>query len=86
MLRSECKSIVSVQGSGFEGDAVLYSTWLLGLDWREEGRKGSGEKGGMHVRTYKDTDRWKICPIVLYRTEFPSEPLPKRIYIYTVHF
>ena len=47
MLRSKCKSIESVQGSGSKGDAVLYNTWLLGLDWREEGRERLGrEEGG----------------------------------------
>ena len=29
LLRSECNSIESEQGSGSKGDAVLYNTWLL---------------------------------------------------------
>ena len=64
MLRSEGKSIESVQGSGFEGDAVLYSTWLLGLDWREEGRKGSGEEGGdarTDIWTYRRMEDLPYC-------------------------
>ena len=32
----------SMQGSGSKGDAVLYNTWLLGLDWRGEGREKLG--------------------------------------------
>ena len=37
------KLFESVQGSGSEGDAVLYNTSILGLDWRGwEGREGLG--------------------------------------------
>ena len=54
LLRSECKGIESMQGSGSERDAVLYNTWFLGLDWRRDGRKGlrreegdwEGKRGG----------------------------------------
>ena len=40
-----------MQGSGSKGDAVLYNTWLLGLDWRgkrgvRRGRVGEGGVGG----------------------------------------
>ena len=42
-LRVSVKLFESVQGTGSEGDAVLYNTWLLDLDWMGwEGREGLG--------------------------------------------
>ena len=52
-LRSEYKVIKNVQCSGSKGDAVLYNTWLLGLDWRE----GLGqEEGGEAQWDFRGSD------------------------------
>jgi len=40
---SECNGIESEQGSGSEGDAVLYNTWLLcNINTFFKGREGRG--------------------------------------------
>ena len=52
-----------MQGSGSEGDAVLYSTWLLGLDWREEGKKGWERKGGTDIQTYRWMEDLPYCVV-----------------------
>ena len=47
LLRTECNGIESEQGSGSEGDAVLYNAWLLSLDWRGRGEGGVGRGSGV---------------------------------------
>ena len=60
LLRSKCNGIESEQGSGSEGDAVPYNTWLLcniniffrfgveegseGRDWEWEGNREEGNR------------------------------------------
>ena len=34
-----------MQGSGSKGGAVLYNTWLFGLDWRGKGMLGEFGRG-----------------------------------------
>ena len=42
----------SMQGSSSKGDAVLYNTWLLGLNWRGKRgvERGRGGREGVGVR------------------------------------